>query len=227
MTLFSLPTNVGAGLQNGFFQGNLSASQHGGVTVRVESSDPATLRLSPDGTTAGTTFIDIPLANGSVSFFYFIQGVEGSTGSATITASAPGFGSAGGTGNIVQPALRIEGLATGPTAGAADDPFFVRVGTPNAGNTNLATIQNVRVGSGGFTATITNSAAAAGQLVTTASTGQSVTVTIPENSAFSPTSVLAGGAAFEPLGAGTTLVEAAIPGFITTNAGEVTVNVAP
>ena len=68
ITLFSLPATVGSGLQYGFFSGQLGGSQHGGVTVRLTSSNPAVMRLSPDAVTAGTPTVDLPLANGDVSF---------------------------------------------------------------------------------------------------------------------------------------------------------------
>ena len=62
----------------------------------------------------------------------------------TITASAPGFVQQAANVDIVQPALRIEGLATSIGGDGAIDEFFVRVGIPNAGNASLATLQAIR-----------------------------------------------------------------------------------
>jgi hypothetical protein len=87
---------------------------------------------------------------------------------------------------VIQPAFRLEGLLGSIDTLDPDDPFVVRVGLPNTSNTNLAQIQNIRTGGSPLIATLTNSNATAGELVTTASTGQSVTVTIPVNSSFSP-----------------------------------------
>ena len=70
----SAPT-VGSGLQVGASV-NLGASNHGGVTVHVQSSAPATLLVSPDATTPGTASIDVVVPNGTGSFSYYVQGVE-------------------------------------------------------------------------------------------------------------------------------------------------------
>ncbi len=151
----------------------LGASNHGGVTVRIESSDPAVALVSPDATTPGTAFIEVPVADGSYWFFYYIQGVEGATpGSVTLTASAPGFIDGTGTVNVVQPALLIYRLVTSIDTLDPDDPFQIGVGIPTAGNTSLSQWQAVRAGGSALTATITNSADTVGRLVTTAATGQ-------------------------------------------------------
>ena len=103
--------------------------------------------------------------------------------------------------------------------------FQVQVGIPNALNTNLASTQDLRVGGGALTATVVNSAAGVGQLVTTPLTGQSVTVEIAEGQDRSPTTVAGGGVAFDPLASGTTTVSATIAGFIATDAAAVEVAV--
>ena len=54
--------------------------------------------------------------------------------------------------------------------------------------------------------------------MTTISTGQTVTVQIAVESSASPTTVAAGGVAFDPQGPDTTTVDATIPGFIATTA---------
>jgi hypothetical protein len=227
MTMFGLPRTVGAGLQEFCCTARLGASAHGGVTMHIESSDPSRVLLAPNTTTAGTMAIDVVVPNGSTDASFVVQGVEGTTGSATITASAPGFTNGSGLVTVVQPALRLESLSTSIASTAANNAFFVRVGLPNASNTNLAVIQDVRRGGPTLTATVTNSMESVGQLVTTAQTGQTVTVQIPPGQSFSPTTVATGGVAFDPLTAGTTTVVGAIPGFITTTAGSVTVTVTP
>jgi uncharacterized repeat protein (TIGR01451 family) len=224
ITLFSLPATVGAGLQVGSFTARLGGSQHGGVTMRISSSDPAVAKVAPNTTTPGTDFIDVPIGNNLTDATYVIEGQDGANGTVTITASAPGFSDQTGSATVVQPAVRIENLPTSTTSLSTSQDFWVRVGTPNANNTNLATTQNPRAGSS-LTATVTNSAALVAQLVTTAGAAQARTVTIPAGQSFSPTSLATGGVAFDPIGGGTTTVSAEIPGFITTAAGVVTVNV--
>lgn len=218
ITLFSLPFDVGAGLQDSGYLARLNASQHGGVTMRVQSSDPSILLIAPDASTPGTEFIDVFIANGATDVSYTIQGVEGTTGTATITASATGFISGTGEVNIVQPALRIEGLLNAIDTLDPDDPFFVRLGTPNATNTTLQQLQEVRVGSGPLTVTINNSVGTVGELITNAGPGQAVTVQIAEGTQFSASTVAAGGVAFSPITTGDTTVTASATGFLSTDA---------
>ncbi len=225
ITLFSLPFTVGAGLQDAGFTARLDASQHGGVILRLESSDPSVLLLAPDASTVGTGFVEYSLNNGQTDASYTIQGVEGALGTATITATAAGFTSQTGDVTVVQPALRLEGVLTSIDTLDPDDSFFARIGTPNAGNTTLQQLQEARVGGGGLTVTLTNSNAAAGELVTQAGAGQSRTVTIPEGQQFSPTTLAAGGVAFSPGGVGQTTVAGSIPGFVQTDAASQDVNV--
>ncbi len=54
MTLFSLPGLVGAGLMSGTYTARLGATAHGGVTVRITSSNPAVLLVSRNASTVGT-----------------------------------------------------------------------------------------------------------------------------------------------------------------------------
>ena len=155
-----------------------------------------------------------PSPDGSRTAYFHVQGVA--TGSVTITVSATGFTDGTDTTEIVQPAVRLGGLLTTSTTLSPDDPFYVRVGIPSADNSTVSSPQAVRAGAGVLTATVVNSVAGVGQLTTTATTGQSVTVEIAEGSYDSPTSVAAGGAAFDPLASGTTTVSATIAGFIAT-----------
>ena len=80
---------VGAGLQLAS-GATLGASQHGGVTVTVASNNAAVL-VSPDATTPGTASIQRIVPNGQTSVSYHVQGLENTTGTATVTISAPGF----------------------------------------------------------------------------------------------------------------------------------------
>ena len=182
------------------------------------------MRLSLNAATAGTPSIDIPLANGDVSFSYYIHGMEGATGDATITASAPGFVDQTGIVHVVQPALQIESLPASTASTAASHAFHVRVGLPDATNNFVSLAQAARAGIS-LTVTITNSDASVAQLVTLAGGAQSRSITVPTGQSNSPTTVAAGGIEFDPLSAGTTTVSASIPGFITTTAGTITVEV--
>jgi hypothetical protein len=218
----SAPAMVGSGLQQ-YGNFSLGATNHGGVTVTISSSNASIALISPDASTAGSTSIEVVVADGYNGGNYYIQGVENATGEVTVTVTASGFTDGSDTTGIVQPALRIIGLATSTTSLSPDDRFQVQVGIPNADNSNLSQGQAARAGGGDLTATVTNSNGAIGQLVTDTVTGQSVTVNIAEGQQTSPSTVVSGGVAFDPLTSGTTTVSATVPDFITTTAASVDV----
>lgn len=87
----------------------------------------------------------------------------------------------------------------------------------------LNELQDRRAGQPALVVTVANSGPNAGQLATSAGTGQSITRTIAVGQSNTPTTVAAGGIAFDPLSPGSTQVTATIPGFTTTNAGVVNV----
>ncbi|UCF91530.1 MAG: hypothetical protein JSW39_25205, partial [Desulfobacterales bacterium] len=205
---------------------SLGAGNHGGVTVTLSSSDPSRALLSSDAGNAGTAAIDVFIPDGQTgSPYFYVQGLEGVTGTVSITATAAGFTDGSDTSEIVPPALRIAALATSTTTLSDDAPFYVRVGIPYSDNSTIQQAQVARAGGGGLIATVQNSNAAVGQLVTDGSPGQTVTVLIAEGQSDSPHTVAAGGVAFDPLTGGTTVVAATIPGFIATDAALVVVTV--
>jgi len=229
ISLSSFPTTIGAGLQVENFSANLAAAQHGGVTVHIASSNPAVALVSANDTTAGSASIDVFVANGFSTASFVVQGVENAPvpATVTITASAAGFTNVSGTATVVQPALRIVGLTASTAAAAADDPFQVQIGVPNVNRTDLVAVQVIRAGGTPLTVTVANSNAAVAQLRTSTGTAQTATVTIAVRQSSSPTSVVTGGVALDPLTPGQTTVSASIPGFVVTNAGSVAVTISP
>ncbi len=141
-----LPVRVGAGLQSFCCGARLDASNHGGVTLRVESDDPSRVLVSPNTSTAGTAFIEVFLPNGSTNVSYVVQGIAGTTGTATVTVTAPGFTASSGTVTVAQPAMEIITLAPSIDSLDPPDPFQVRVGLPTPSNSSLQTVQAARVG---------------------------------------------------------------------------------
>ena len=205
---------LGVGLQDQG-SGSLQVANPGpgALTVHLVSSNPSALLLSADAITTGQPTLDVTVPINGSSFSYFIQGAA--TGTATIAASATGYTSATSpTVTVVTPGFDILGLPGTTTSLSANDPFLIRLGAPNAGNTGLSAEQAIRAGGAAVTATITNSNAPAAQLVTTVTTGQQVTVTIPVGQARSGNTMAAGGVEFDPLGAGFDTVSASIPGFV-------------
>jgi hypothetical protein len=216
-----LPATVGAGLQTSNRRAFLGASNHGGVVMRIESSNPAIALVAPNGSTAGTAFILVNVPNGQTQVNFVVQGVEGADGGVVITASTPGFSDAQNTATVVPAALAFNGLSATATAGGADDGSVVLAGIPDATGSALAQIQTVR-GGGQMNVTITSSSPAVAGLVSGASTVPSLTMTIGANQQQTANVSL------RPLTGGSTLVTATAPnGVITTTQAAVTVTVNP
>src|SRR5262249_39671918 len=110
-SISSSNVTVGAGLQRNF-NGFLGASQHGGTTVTVTSSQPSVALVSPDAATPGSTSINVVVPNGTTTVPFYVQGVDGQTGTVTITLAASGFSQGVGTAAIVQPAVGLGSLQT-------------------------------------------------------------------------------------------------------------------
>jgi hypothetical protein len=228
ITLIGLPFKVGAGLQSNFnpfccgIAAILEGSDHGGVMVRIRSLTPAVALVAPDDATPGAEFVDVFVPAGSTVAPYYIQGV--SVGTASLSATATGFLTGIGSVDVVQPALQIESL---PTTMNATDPsvaFSVAIGVAADGGSALAQYQSTRPGMP-VTVTVTNSNGGVAQLVTLAGGAQSRTVAIPAGQVRTAFTAAAGGVEFDALAGGNTTVSASIPGFLTTTAGTVAVDV--
>lgn len=217
---------VGAGLQYARL-GSLQASQHGGVTVRLTSSNPSVFLIAPNATSAGAAFIDVVVPNGTTRIDYVLHGVEGAEGTATLTASAPGFTDGSATVTVVASAVEVYGLVTTTTAAGASDVFQARIGVPYSGLSQIQLEQAVRVGGSGVTATMTSSDAALAQLVTQGTVGGTVTVQIEPGQSRSATTVSGGGVEFDPLAAGSVQVNVSIPGFLQVTSSTRTVTINP
>ena len=223
ITMFST-LSLGGGLQHGTLQGNLGASQHGGVTVRIASSDPARVQIAATASAAGSDAIDVPVANGATSFTFYVQAADwvpgvSTTAPVTITASTAAFANGTGTVNYVQPALDIINLSPSTTSLSANIDFVVRVGVANATG-QMQTLQARRSGAPALVVTASNSNAAVAEIDHNGGIDgtQAQTSSIAAGQLVTPNNA-AGGFEFDPSGVGTTTVTASIPGFITLAAG--------
>ena len=203
----------------------LGVSGHGGVTLRIESSNPSAVLVSPDASTPGAAVTQLYVRNYSNRCDFYVQGVEGATGTATITVTATGFSTGSGTAHVVQPAHQVQLLSTTQTAGGAADGFVVRVGVPSAAGTSIF-VQPVRAGGAPLDVSVTSSAPTVGMLGTwDAGSAGTVSVQLPVGSFGTPSGLAAGGVEFRPLSAGTTTVSATIPGSQAIPGSSVTVTV--
>ena len=210
---------IGSGLQFGG-SATLGISSHGGVTVRIESGNPAIALIAPNGSTAGSSFLDVFVPDGSSSAPYVVQGVLGSTGTIQVSASAPGFSTGVGEVSIVQAGVTFSGLASSSAAGV-NDAFSIRTGVPNASGTGLLSFQGMSAANviqPGLT--ISSSDGAVGRMTKGLLTGASI-VYVPVAGEFQISAV------FNALTPGTTTVAVSIPGFLTTTSGSLVVTVVP
>jgi hypothetical protein len=214
---------VGSGLQtNTSF--SLGAPNHGGVTVTLTSSNAQVL-LSPNATTAGASQITIPVANGTQSVGFYVQGLEGVTQSATatVTVKAPGFTDGTATVTVVQSGVIIVAVPATVAATAATVDIYAYIGIPSG---NSVSVQNRRPGSP-LTVTFQSSNSAAATLVTTAQPGGNATQTaqIAAGTYYTPFSVATGGVGLDPIAAGATNVSVSVPGFLQVTASTQAVTV--
>ena len=200
---------VGAGLQVPA-SASLGASEHGGVTVTVASNNAAVL-VAPDATTPGSASFTRNLANGLTQLSYYVQALDSTSTTGTVTVSAPGFTSDSYTVTVVPIGVEIANLNANMTNLSTDDTsWYVQLGIPNANNANLGSVQNRRAGAPPFVVTLTNSNQNVGRLRSDepVAAGQSVTKPILSG-IYHTQALLAGtsyGLAFEPIGNGTTTV---------------------
>lgn len=212
---------VGSGLQLQV-SGNLGASNHGGVTVTLTSGN-ANLLLAPNGTTPGSSSVNVFVPNGQTFFTYFAQALEGLTGTTpvTVTAAATGFSNGSGTISLVQGAIDLINVPTNTTTLSPINHMFARSGIPNSQTTPafLTQLQAVRAGAPGpLTVTFADTPGGAATLVASGGlSGDTLTALIPILATNSPTDTSTGGVAFRPLTAGSSTVSASVPGFLQVN----------
>jgi hypothetical protein len=218
-------TNTGAGLQRAV-SGFLGASNHGGTTVTLTSSNPDVVLLAPSASTPGAASIQLPILSGNTSFSYWVQGLEGVDGEVTVTASSPGFSSQEVVHTVVAPSMDILSLPASTTTLSGQTQFQARAGLSNAGQTGLSLELQTRAGGPGVPVVVRSNEEEVGRLVTSEASGDSVLVVIPPGGSRSPATVGAGGVAFDPQGPGTTTVSLSATGFasVTTSSVAVTVS---
>ncbi|MBX7120030.1 MAG: Ig-like domain-containing protein, partial [Gemmatimonadaceae bacterium] len=194
----------------------LGASNFGSTTVTVTSSDPALVRVAPAAGTPGTASISIPITAPSSSVSYYISAIEGATGTATLTVSAPGFTSTTATVVVRGVGVDLISVPTSTTSFSGNAFPQARIGVLNAAGDAIEAEYGIRAGGVPRTAVITTSAVGVARLLSAADTGATVTVTIPVGSSRSASGVASGGWELDPVGAGTASISVTVDGATTT-----------
>ncbi len=208
---------IGQGLME---SGNVSlgASNHGGVTVTVTSSDSNLVVLSTAVGTPGTGSLSVPVLPLVTSFTIYAQAREGANGTVVLTATAPGFSPVPDTIAVVTPAVELQGLPTSTSTFSSPNNIYAQIGVPNGQLTALSRVQNHRPGVAPLVATfalaarvsaglLVDSVTPAGGLTGHASIGPAVYYTSTSGPA-------TGGIAYQPVNAGNDTVSVSIPSFI-------------
>lgn len=216
LSFLGVPADVGAGLRSAALRARLNGSAHGGTTVHVESADPSRLVLSGGASTPGQAAIDVLVPDGSTDALFYAHGLEATTGVVGVTASAPGFAPTSNGITVVTASYDISALASTIDTLDPDDTFVVRVGLPVGGSSGVLNFQVVRPGATPLQVRIVSQNAAIGLLETNSSSDDTATVPIQPLENSTAATVAAGGVAFDGVGAGTTLVQAQIPGLLPT-----------
>ena len=140
-------TTIGKDLQVSA-SGNLAGpAPAGGLNVTLTSTDPAKLLLSPDATTPGTSNITLGVPEAQQGFSYYMQALAGS-GTVSITASAPGFGSGSTTASLAPSGFfsDVPGGDFTTNQLALNTPMRVCVGRLDPSTLQLQQYGNIRAG---------------------------------------------------------------------------------
>jgi hypothetical protein len=206
-------TYLGSGLQRGRSVSLSAPAPADSARITLSADRPGVVLLSASSATVGADTVVLTIPPGGTSSTIYVQALDGiAEDSVTITATAPGFTSGAGIQRVFRAVFELSGLNTSPNTLSIDDPFQLYVGSPSSANgTSIAAFDERRPGAAPFVATVATSTATVGQLVTTARTGDTVTVQIPAGQYASPAQVADGGVAFDPLTTGSAVVSATIP----------------
>jgi len=202
---------IGGGLQAPY-RVTLGASQHGGVTVRVASGDTFRILLASNATTAGTSFIDLFIPNGSTTADFYVQGINGVTGNVTLTATTPLFPIATRDVELVQGVIDIINNPASIAAGAADDPFQVRTGYVHSNGVSFRWAP-VSAGDAPLQVLVSSSDTSVAEVQTLNENGVSATVEVQTNQTDSASAVASGGIALDPVAPGTVSISTEVIGF--------------
>ena len=220
VSVSSLSTGVGAGLEATVTVSLSTGAPSGGVTVEVRSSNPGLLLLAPNATTPGAPAINVAFAAGATSATIYVQGVLGTAGSVTLTPTTPKYTTVTSTVSTVASGVSLYGPPTSTTNLAGTSTFNAIVGALSSGGAVLSP-QPVSPITGTLAVTATSGTPAVGALLSGGVNAGTALGSIPVG-AYTTSSGT--GFTFVPLTEGTTTLGVSATGFTasTTNYGPAT-----
>ena len=218
--LSGVPFFLGSSLQTRSLTATLDDRFHGGVTLRIESSDSTRALIAPDVDSPGASALEIALPNGTGSASYVIQAVTGASGPVSVNATA-GTEAGNVALEIVPAALQFVDVPDSLDLADGQRGFVLRTGIASAEGDSLVQLQPVSAAAAPFGVSVVNDAPLTGELVTSGARADSVVVDFAAATFQSPLAVVDGGVAFDPVLAGDTTLRAVAPGFATTPSASV------
>ena len=220
------PPTVAAGLEA---QGYaiLGANRHGGTWVKFTSSNPGVALISRSDTIVGSAIDSVFVPDGQQYAYFWIQGVDSTSGTPIITVSANGFVDATGPVTIVAPGISLQNEVGSLSLAGADRAIYAYVGVPYAGNGSLSTYQERRPGVGPLTVTFVTSDSSKVLLTTTAGSAGTRTAQIVPGKYNTPFNKATGGVEMHPVATGSSTTSVTSPGFTPQSDASGTVNVTP
>ncbi len=215
--------HVGAGLME-TFKVQSSSSVATAAVIHISSLTPTICTVAVDEVTASAGAVDVTIPAGSRSKTFEVHGLENAQGSCQLRATNVNFADGWASYDVVQAALRIDGLPSSKKTTAADDSFEVDTGVAKVNLSNLQTTQKVRFGSAGVTITVCSSDTTVGEVVRGSGSGACQSVVVAAGQSHSPTDS-SNTFKFRPKGNGTTVIDASAAGFVLTDAASVDVTV--
>lgn len=211
----SATAEVGSGLQAGTYSAGLSASAHGGVTLKLRTLSPGVALLQPDNLTVGSDSLVVPIPNGTANYNFWIAGLEGITSdSVLVVAEIPGFVPDTMKVYVRRPVFELSNVPGTTTTLSPDAAIWVQMGVPNAALTTINAYQGSRPGGTPPTFYVRSDAPTTVRIVNSATFGDSLPITLPAGQYYSPTSVASGGLGVDPLTTGVTNIVATHPTFL-------------
>jgi uncharacterized repeat protein (TIGR01451 family) len=204
---------IGKDLQSQRFVSLGAAAPAGGLPVTLTSGDATKVRLSAVRTTLGNGSLVLSVPAGSFSSaVYYVQALD-STGTVTLTASAPGYSNGSATVTLMPAGFIISnGGIFSTTTLSGNTSVQVALGRLTAGTLTFAAFQELRGGTGPVDVPVTATDQAGGPGVGTVTSP----VSFSSGDTFKLTS-------FDPLVAGISLVQVGTPAGFNTSANSTTI----
>jgi hypothetical protein len=214
ISISSASPGVGGGLQTAVSVSLSTAAPTGGVTVELRSANPAVLLVSPAASAIGAPAINLVFPAGSNNATVYLDGVVGTIGSVTLSATTAKYTSAIQTISVLPSVVLIYNAptTTTPISGKSGFGALVAAVYGTSGSASNIQPQSVNPNTGTVIVTSVSSKPSVGELQTGTTNAATATTTIGVGYTYSGGNN-GTGLTFVPLSNGTTTLSVSAPGF--------------